>query len=643
MNTPNTGTSNPTFSQVLDTLTRLGCQPTRSGAETLAYCPIHEADGRSHQKSLTVREGDRVPVVVHCHAGCDSKALLNILGLHTTPPTANIPTIYSYRTAEGHEVRQKLRYKRPGQPKDFRIRHQDAGRWVYKAGTGPAVLYRLPEVKAAIAGRNTIYCCEGEKDADRLIELGLTATTNIEGAAQPGQTPKWRRDYTEQLTGAACVVLLPDNDPQGRAHMAHIGQQLIGKVQEIVVVDLGKLDPELKAKGDVSDWLDAGHTVEELLEQVARTSPPPLEKRTPDTRTAESDRGITEPSKPRFTWVQDFCALPPKQSWLIRGYLEPDTLCVLFGDSQAYKSLLAIDWACHIATGKDWRGNKVKPGIVLYLAGEGGNGLSKRFRAWFEHHHEPMKNVAISTVPLALCDPGNVDDLIADIKALLADMPEQPALIVLDTLNTHFGDGDENSTADMRKFLNGIRQLRIATGAALLVVHHVGHADKGRVRGSISLHQGVDWEYRLERTPETLTTTLTNTKSKDAEKPPVLSWNLEVVSLPWADEDGQPLNSVVLVPNDSVPTTPPVKAETLRGKLKQALDALRELYREQRETLESGGHHAEQARVSINQWNTAMQRIIEDKSYRSKIRSELAERGYVRFTDPYVYLVGHSG
>jgi hypothetical protein len=34
-----------------------------------------------------------------------------------------------------------------------------------------------------------------------------------------------------------------------------------------------------------------------------------------------------------------------------------------------------------------------------------------------------------------------------------------------------------------------------------------------------------------------------------------------------------------------------------------------------------------------------MQSIIEDKSYRSKIRSDLEARGYVRFEAPYVYLV----
>ena len=626
MSTPNAGMSNLTFRQVLDTLTHLGCQPTRSGAETIAYCPLHEADGRGHKKSLTVREGDRVPVVVHCHAGCDSKALLKVLGLHAVPPTANIPTVYPYRTADGREVRQKLRYE----PKDFKIRHPDAGRWVYKAGSGPAVLYRLPEVRAAIQSRETIYLVEGEKDADRVAGLGLVATTNIEGAAQPGQTPKWRRDYTEQLAGATCVVLLPDNDPQGRAHMAHIGQQLIGKVQEIVVVDLGKLYPELKDKGDVSDWLDAGHTVEELLEQVARASPPHWDHAPPNTRTAE-------PSKPRYLLASEFCALPPTEVWSIEDYLEPDTLCVMYGDSEAYKSFLAVDMACHIATGKAWRSHEVKPGFALYIAGEGSNGLRKRIKAWFEYYGEPIRNIAVSTVPVALCDPSNVAALVEDTKAFMASMAVKPTFIALDTLNTHFGDGDENNTADMTRFMSGLRTLRIATGATLFVPHHCGLAAKDRSRGSVVLRNGIDWEYRLERRPESQTTTLTCTKCKDHEKPVPLSWNLETVFLPWADAQGRPLNSAVLVPNDDGPAARPVK-EKMGSQQRRALDLLQELYRTQRQNLEDAGHDPETARVTIAHWQDAMQSISEDRGNRNRIRRALLDSGHVAVENGFVYL-----
>jgi len=351
-------------------------------------------------------------------------------------------------------------------------------------------------------------------------------------------------------------------------------------------------------------------------------------------------RGSERTVESGFTWVQDFCALPPKQSWLIRGYLEPDTLCVLYGDSQAYKSFLAIDWAGHFATGKEWRGCKTKFGIVIYIAGEGGNGLSKRFKAWFQYHNEPMRNIAISTVPRALCDPANVDNLIVRIKTLMAATPGTILMIVLDTLGTHFGGGNQNETADMLKFINAIRQLRIATGATILVVHHVGHADKKRTKGAIDLPQGVDWIYRLERSPESETTTLINDKPRDAETPPPLSWNLEVVPLPWADEDGEPLNSCVLVPNDSIPTAQPVKEKSLTGLPKKALDVLQGQYRHQRETLVKGGQDTRQARVTISQWSDAMQSLHEDKDYRSTVRRDLEKRGYVRFEAPYVYLAG---
>ena len=357
---------------------------------------------------------------------------------------------------------------------------------------------------------------------------------------------------------------------------------------------------------------------------------------------AEQDRlgeRLKKPAlKSRFVWADEFCALPPTENWSIKDYFEPDTLCVMYGDSEAYKSFLAVDIACHIATGKDWRGKKVKQGIALYIAGEGGNGLRKRIKAWFEYYGEPIRNIAVSTVPLALCDPANVVEFVAHTQQFLKATAMKPTFMVTDTLNTHFGDGDENNTADMTRFMAGLRTLRMATSATIFIPHHCGLAAKDRSRGSIVLHNGIDWEYRLERRPESQTTTLTCTKVKDHEKPELLSWNLETVPLSWADEEGQPLYSAVLIPNDSIPAVISVKEKSLTGMPKQALNALQELYRCQRETLVAGGQDPHAARVTISQWNDAMQSLSENKSYRSRIRSDLEERGYVRFEAPFVYL-----
>ena len=114
---------------------------------------------------------------------------------------------------------------------------------------------------------------EGEKDADRLAAAGLCATTNFDGAAAGHQKPKWRASYTAALAGAD-VVLLPDNDEPGRAHMRHIAAALAGKA----LVHWLEL-PGLPLKGDTSNWLDAGHTADEFKALAADAPPPPPDER----------------------------------------------------------------------------------------------------------------------------------------------------------------------------------------------------------------------------------------------------------------------------------------------------------------------------------------------------------------------------
>src|SRR5262249_17499292 len=138
--------------------------------------------------------------------------------------------------------------------KEFFQRRPDGnGRWSFKLGDVRRVLYRLPELIESVAKDQPIFIVEGEKDVENLRKLNVAATTNAGGAG------KWRSECSELLRGAD-VILLPDNDEAGRAHMQSVAAALDDVAARVRRLDL----PGLPEKGDVSDWLNAGGTVEEL-------------------------------------------------------------------------------------------------------------------------------------------------------------------------------------------------------------------------------------------------------------------------------------------------------------------------------------------------------------------------------------------
>jgi hypothetical protein len=167
---------------------------------------------------------------------------------------------YDYHDEAGELLFQVVRFE----PKDFRQRRPDGrGGWEWKLGTLRRVLYRLPELLAAVEAGNTVFIAEGEKGVDALRAAGLTATCS------PGGAGKWRPEYGTPLRGAS-VVVLPDNDDAGRAHAAAVVQALVGIAADLRVLPL----PGLPDKGDVADWLARGGTAAELRELAANAPRP---------------------------------------------------------------------------------------------------------------------------------------------------------------------------------------------------------------------------------------------------------------------------------------------------------------------------------------------------------------------------------
>lgn len=178
----------------------------------------------------------------------------------TTPKASKTPAkivaVYDYRDEASELLMQVVRME----PKTFRQRRPEGNGWSWSVKDVRVVPYRLPELLAA--PDSVVYLVEGEKDADRLASLGPVATCNAGGAG------KWRKEHSEFLRGRS-VVILPDNDQAGQLHAVKVAKTLRGIAADVRIVTL----PGLDEKGDVSDWLDAGGTVEELALMHSAAAP----------------------------------------------------------------------------------------------------------------------------------------------------------------------------------------------------------------------------------------------------------------------------------------------------------------------------------------------------------------------------------
>jgi len=180
---------------------------------------------------------------------------LKVHGLMPATPAvvkvkARLVKSYDYRDESGQLLYQVQRFE----PKKFVQRRPVGDHWEYKVKGTRRVPYRLPELLASPHHTN-VYIVEGEKDADRLAELGLVATCNAGGVG------KWEESFSVHLNDRV-VIILPDNDDAGRDHAQKVAKSLRSATTGMVqILEL----PDLPEKGDVSDWLDAGGTVEELI------------------------------------------------------------------------------------------------------------------------------------------------------------------------------------------------------------------------------------------------------------------------------------------------------------------------------------------------------------------------------------------
>lgn len=414
--------------------------------------------------------------------------------------TAKKSTEYDYIDAQGELIYQVLRFY----PKSFRQRRPgDNGEWIYNLKGVPTLPYLLPALMRD--RQSTIFIVEGEKCADELSARGLLATTNSGGAGN------WKPILNHHFQ-ARDVVIIPDNDPAGRAHAQRVAQNLFGVANSVKILEL----PELPEKGDVFDWLANGNEPQDLIrlaDQASIIDQPPIES------VDESEDYY------RFLTVSDLYQLPEPRP-LVEGLISENSFCVMYGAPGSGKSFCALDIGLSISSGMPWHDKQTQQGSVLYIAGEGVGGLKRRIKA-FQHHHGLDSLGSFLTLEQAV----NFRDE-PSINRLLRSIDREDGnfnVVIVDTVARALPGSDENSATDMGAFVDACDRIRHHTGAAVLGVHHSGK-DPGRgMRGSSALLGAVDTSIEVKNIEGVIC--LKNEKQKDHAEHPPIYLNMKEIAL----------------------------------------------------------------------------------------------------------------
>lgn len=396
-------------------------------------------------------------------------------------------TSWDYYDEDGVWLYRKERFEKPGGKKSFVFKQPDGSPG---KGDAPHVLYRLPEL---LQSKCDVYLAEGEKCADRLLHWRFESTSLKDLD---------KCDLTA-LEGRRCIIL-PDNDKQGEKEAEKARAALEGVALEIITVEL----PGLPEKGDIEDWTGSRKEFERIVSRSIKASK--------DGQFKFRRAGQMEYRAPEF---------------LIDDLVETESMGLIFGDPGCGKSFMAVDIALSIATGASFHGKHTKQGPVFYIAGEGFNGLARRFAAWSKDRGVSIEDAPlfVSERPAQFLDEKSAQS-VADAVHKLAERFGTPAMIQVDTLARNFGPGDENSTSEMGQFIAAMDDLKAQfKGCSIMIIHHTGHGDKQRARGAMALKGALDCEYRINKSGNVVS--FINTKMKDAEPPAPIYFELSSVHL----------------------------------------------------------------------------------------------------------------
>lgn len=272
--------------EVKDFLSRFDSVKSSGGNKYQAICPCHN----DHEASLTITISSK-KILLHCHAGCETKDIVNAIGVDYKDLFDNISNYssrdswityvenvvnkkskignfrfikrYDYYNVKGNYAFSNLRFEAYKDNKridktmrqgifDFNTNKFTFG---FKGQTKKSFKAMYGNLKD-IDNHSDIFIVEGEKDVDTLSDFGLYALT-------VGSSDDWDKDFSQFFVNKN-IVAIADNDKSGIAFIDNIIADCEQNCKSIK-----KIIPSKIQKGDVTDYLTTeNHTIEDLYNLI---------------------------------------------------------------------------------------------------------------------------------------------------------------------------------------------------------------------------------------------------------------------------------------------------------------------------------------------------------------------------------------
>lgn len=411
-------------------------------------------------------------------------------------------------------------------------------------------LYLLDELRPRIERGQPVLVVEGERKAHALAAAlrkakVAAAVTTIAG----GSNAKLTAAHLHQLRDGKDFVVVADSDAPGRKAAKERAETISAAFPDakVRVVDLY---PDRDDAFDIHDWLDEGHSLDELRELITSVAPVTAPMALPHglnrdlkpVRNGSDNSGLAQRRALRVVDACDVRMVRPE--WLEPGRIPLGTLTIFDGLGGIGKTTFAFTFIARATVGRTlFDDARRDPMNALVIAEEDDLGV---LRAKLAVAGADLKRVSFVDASVLADDVGSVR-LPRDVAALreLTEKVGAP-VVYIDALFSHLElDGEGKMAHQMRAAIAPIARLARETGAAVMATRHWSKgaksaADRGLGSGELSnvARSVLSFGKHPDSREGDQRFVLATTKSNWSAKAPSIEYHLESVEV--LDDNGAP-------------------------------------------------------------------------------------------------------